>query len=271
MALILVCAGFPGSLAASAQTEVLTSAARRQASGPRLRIPVAGVKPTDLVDTYSEARSEGRVHNALDIPAPRGTPVVAATGGTILKRFLSERGGTTLYLLASDRRTILYHAHLERYADGITEGKPVRAGDVIAYVGDSGNVAPNNTHLHFEVTLSSDPKRFWVGLPQNPYPLLRYGRPVSYTPLRTGKPGNPVQAARRKTVRPAKMAKPAVKPLPGKKPEKPVTKLGAWKKSPVKRVRKSSRSVTLPRASPAAHRPSSPRSGRRQPPSPAAS
>jgi murein DD-endopeptidase MepM/ murein hydrolase activator NlpD len=138
-----------------------------------LLIPVAGVRPEQLRDTFSEARSEGRVHDAIDIPAPRGTPVLAAADGRIVKLFQSERGGMTIYQLDPDNKTIYYYAHLERYADGLSEGHTARRGEVIAYVGDTGNAGAGNYHLHFSILIVSDPKRYWDGTNINPYPLLR--------------------------------------------------------------------------------------------------
>ena len=137
-----------------------------------LIIPVAGVRPEQLIDTFDEARSEGRVHDAIDIMAPAGTPVLAAIDGKILKLFQSDRGGTTIYQLSRDEKTVYYYAHLERYADGLTEGNSVRQGDVIAYVGDTGNAGAGNYHLHFSISSVVDPKRYWEGSNINPYPLL---------------------------------------------------------------------------------------------------
>ena len=138
-----------------------------------LIIPVAGVRPDQLRDTFSESRSEGRVHDAIDIAAPLGTPVLAAADGTIIKLFHSERGGTTVYQMSSDQKFIYYYAHLDRYAEGLTEGRVAKQGETIAYVGDSGNAGAGNYHLHFSVALVSDPKRYWQGMNINPYPLLR--------------------------------------------------------------------------------------------------
>jgi len=137
-----------------------------------LIIPVAGVKPEQLIDTFDDARSEGRVHDAIDIMAPAGTPVLAAADGRILKLFQSERGGTTIYQLGPNQE-VFYYAHLAGYAPGLAEGNNVRQGDVIAYVGDSGNAGPGNYHLHFSIAVVSDPKRYWEGTNINPYPLLR--------------------------------------------------------------------------------------------------
>jgi len=140
---------------------------------PKLLIPVQGVEAASLVDTYEDARGEGRRHDAIDIMAPRGTPVLAASDGVVMKLFQSDLGGTTLYQLAPDRRTIFYYAHLDGYAAGIAEGQALRRGEVIGYVGDTGVPEPGNYHLHFEVSTTLDPTQYWGGVPQNPYPLLR--------------------------------------------------------------------------------------------------
>jgi len=139
----------------------------------KLIIPVVGVRPDQLLDTFADARSEGRVHDAIDIPAPAGTPVVAVADGELIKLFQSERGGTTIYQLSPDRKLVFYYAHLQRYADGIAPGKFVKQGEVIGYVGDTGNAGAGNFHLHFSISVLADPKRYWEGTNINPYPLLR--------------------------------------------------------------------------------------------------
>ncbi len=141
--------------------------------GPGLLVPVQGVAAASLVDTYEQARGQRRRHDGIDIMAPRGTPVLAASGGVVMKLFTSERGGTALYQLAPDRRTIYYYAHLDRYAPGMAEGRVLRRGEVLGYVGDTGDAGPGNYHLHFEVSTTEDPSKYWGGVPQNPYPLLR--------------------------------------------------------------------------------------------------
>jgi murein DD-endopeptidase MepM/ murein hydrolase activator NlpD len=138
-----------------------------------LIIPVAGVRPDQLQDTFSDARSDGRVHDAIDIAAPRGTPVLAAADGTIVKLFQSEKGGTTIYQLSTDKKYFYYYAHLERYVEGLTEGHIAKRGETLAYVGDTGNAGTGNYHLHFSIALTSDPKRYWEGTNINPYPLLK--------------------------------------------------------------------------------------------------
>jgi len=138
-----------------------------------LIVPVAGVRPEQLIDTFTDARSEGRSHDALDIPAAAETPVLAAADGKILKLSQSDRGGTTVYQLSSNQELVFYYAHLSRYADGLIEGNTVRQGEVIAYVGDTGNAGAGNYHLHFSIAVVSDPKRYWEGTNINPYTLLQ--------------------------------------------------------------------------------------------------
>ena len=137
-----------------------------------LIVPVAGVRPDQLIDTFSDTRSEGRTHNAIDIMAPAETPVLAAADGQIQKLWQSDLGGITIYQVDADQKMIFYYAHLARYADGLTEGKQVRQGETIAYVGDTGNAGTGNYHLHFSIAIVSDPKRYWEGTSINPYPLL---------------------------------------------------------------------------------------------------
>jgi len=159
---------------APGQAQGLLSDPASALASMRLLIPVEGVRPEQLQDTFKEARSEGRVHDSIDIIAPRGTPVLASTDGRVVKLFNSVKGGITLYqLAAADEHYVLYYAHLERYADGLTEGHVARRGETVGYVGDTGNATPGNTHLHFQIYRVADPKRFWTGENINPYPLLR--------------------------------------------------------------------------------------------------
>jgi murein DD-endopeptidase MepM/ murein hydrolase activator NlpD len=144
-------------------------------SVPALIIPVVGVKPDQLTDNFSDSRSEDRFHDAIDIPAPAGTPVIAAADGEIARFWESERGGITIYQITADRKFVLYYAHLQRRADGLTVGMTVKKGATIGYVGDTGNAGAGNYHLHFSIAQITDPKRFWEGTYLNPYPLLRSG------------------------------------------------------------------------------------------------
>ncbi len=137
-----------------------------------LVIPVAGVSREALRDTYDEARSGGRPHDAIDILAPRGTPVLAAVDGTIRKLFTSKPGGLTIYEFDESGTFVYYYAHLDRYAS-IREGDRVHCGDVIGYVGTTGNAAANTPHLHFAVEKLPATKEWWKGVAVNPYPLLR--------------------------------------------------------------------------------------------------
>ncbi len=138
-------------------------------------IPVIGIKHEDLRDTFDNARSEGRVHDAIDIMADAGTPVVATVDGKIIKFFDSVRGGITVYQLGSDERTVYYYAHLQRRADDLREDAFVKQGTLIGYVGDTGNSGAGNNHLHFAIWKITDPKHFYDGTNINPYPLLKQG------------------------------------------------------------------------------------------------
>jgi murein DD-endopeptidase MepM/ murein hydrolase activator NlpD len=140
----------------------------------KLIIPVAGVKPEELVDTFDAARTGGRVHDAIDIIVLKNTPVLATADGTILRLALNERGGVTIHQLAEDNVTVFYYAHLDHYADGLTEGQKVKAGDTIGFAGDTGNAKPGNFHLHFAIWRVKDLARYWEGDNINPFPLLRH-------------------------------------------------------------------------------------------------
>lgn len=139
-----------------------------------LIVPVRGVEPSQLRDTYDELRGgDTRTHEALDIPAPRGTPVLSATGGRVLKLFDSKAGGKMVYAADSGEHFILMYAHLDSYANGLAEGQPLKTGQVLGAVGTTGNAPPNLPHLHFAIARSNDVKVWWKGMPVNPYPLLK--------------------------------------------------------------------------------------------------
>lgn len=142
-----------------------------------LIVPVHGVAPHKLVDNYTQARG-GRTHEAIDIMAPRGTPVYAVDDGTLVRLFTSKPGGLTVYQFDPDRNLAYYYAHLDRYAEGVKEGMRLRRGDLIGYVGVSGNSNPNAPHLHFAVFRLGPEKRWWQGEPVNPYPSLRNAQPA---------------------------------------------------------------------------------------------
>ena len=147
---------------------------RIEAGPGRLVIPVEGVRAAQLSDTFNQARDAGlRVHDAIDILAPRGTPVLAAAAGRIEKLFTSKAGGITIYQRSPDGALILYYAHLDAYAAGLAEGQSVRAGQRIASVGSTGNADPAAPHLHFAVLRTrAEAKWYDPAVPLNPYPLL---------------------------------------------------------------------------------------------------
>ncbi len=135
-----------------------------------IAIPVQGVDVSHLRDNFSEIRGN-RVHEAIDILAPRGTPVLAADDGVIQKLFTSAQGGLTVYEFDRDGAYCYYYAHLDRYADGLKEGMAVKKGDVIGYVGASGNAPPGTPHLHFTIFMLGPEKQWWKGTAVNPFPL----------------------------------------------------------------------------------------------------
>lgn len=142
-----------------------------------LAIPVVGVKPAQLTDTFNDARERGaRVHDAIDIMAPRGTPVIATAPGIVEKIWQSEKGGLTVYVRSAEKRTIYYYAHLDSYADSLTEGKTIKAGDPIGTVGSTGNASPDGPHLHFAVLTAAPGDSWSAGTAINPYPLLTGSR-----------------------------------------------------------------------------------------------
>ncbi|HEY0139385.1 MAG TPA: M23 family metallopeptidase [Thermoanaerobaculia bacterium] len=175
----------PGGRALRASSVPLPAAAE---SGPERRrmpelrpaggilIPVQGISADQLRDSFSEVRGGGsRIHRAMDILAPQGTPVFAAVDGTVKKLFNSRAGGITLYQYDVAEETIYYYAHLDRYANGMAEGLFVKQGAVIGYVGVTGN-AGTTPHLHFSIERLPPTKEWWKGEPVNPYPILRAAR-----------------------------------------------------------------------------------------------
>jgi len=137
-----------------------------------LLVPVRGVSANELSDTYTQARANGRSHDAIDIMAPTGTPVLAVADGIIAKLFLSKPGGLTIYQFDRGEQYAYYYAHLNAYAPMLVEGQTVQRGDVIGFVGYSGNANPAAPHLHFAIFILGPEKRWWQGVPINPYPAL---------------------------------------------------------------------------------------------------
>ncbi|WP_295556130.1 M23 family metallopeptidase [uncultured Stenotrophomonas sp.] len=160
----------PTAEAATPRASLLASV---DAAPDGLLLPVQGVLPSQLRDTFTDARSEGRVHDAIDIMADAGTPVLAVADGTVEKLFDSKRGGLTIYQFEPSGRWCYYYAHLQRYADGLAERQVVRRGEVIGYVGSTGNASADAPHLHFEVHVLGPEKQWWKGESINPYPLLK--------------------------------------------------------------------------------------------------
>jgi murein DD-endopeptidase MepM/ murein hydrolase activator NlpD len=139
-----------------------------------LAVPVAGIKPAQLSDTFTQARAGGaRLHDAIDIMAPEGTPVVAAADGTVEKLFNSQGGGgITVYVRSPDQRWTYYYAHLQGYAPGLAEGQRVKRGQLLGRVGHTGNANPAGPHLHFAINRMQPGEKWYHGSAVNPYPLL---------------------------------------------------------------------------------------------------
>ena len=138
-----------------------------------LMVPVAGVPASALVRSFADKRSGNRVHEAIDILAPRRTPVLAAEDGTIVKFFFSKAGGNTIYQFDPSSAYAYYYAHLDGYVAGVKEGDHVKKGQVIGYVGTTGNAPPNTPHLHFAIFKLTEKKQWWRGTPLDPFDVWR--------------------------------------------------------------------------------------------------
>lgn len=139
----------------------------------KMMVPVHGVRPGQLRDTFSAPRSGGRAHLALDVMARRGTPVLAADDGVVRRISSNNLGGRTIYIVDQHQRYVHYYAHLDRYASGLREGQRVRRGDLLGTVGTSGNAPANAPHLHYQLMRYKDARMWWTGEPVNPIPYLR--------------------------------------------------------------------------------------------------
>jgi murein DD-endopeptidase MepM/ murein hydrolase activator NlpD len=135
-------------------------------------IPVAGASVGQLRDTFDEGRDGVRVHRALDIMAPRGTPVLSADSGRILRVSTNSLGGNTIYATDPLGRVVYYYAHLDAYQPGLTQGALVARGDTLGFVGTTGNAPKDTPHLHFQVMRMPSDGKYWDGEPINPYPLI---------------------------------------------------------------------------------------------------
>lgn len=141
-----------------------------------LTMPVEGVLPWEIRDTFGDPRT-GHAHEALDIMASLGTPVLSVTDGRLTKLHMSKAGGIMVYAADAGDRYVLMYGHLDRYADGLVEGMPLRRGQVIGYVGSTGNVGAAGPHLHFAVARGKPSAQWWKGDAVNPYPLLYRPKP----------------------------------------------------------------------------------------------
>jgi murein DD-endopeptidase MepM/ murein hydrolase activator NlpD len=162
-----------GPVATTGTAEAMPSpAASEEIEDRDLDIPVTGIEDEELYDSFSDARG-ARKHQAIDIMAERGTPVVAAEDGTVEKLFTSKAGGITIYQFDPSETYCYYYAHLDAYADGLREGMAVKRGDVIGYVGSTGNASKDAPHLHFAIFRLTTERQWWKGEPVNPYPILK--------------------------------------------------------------------------------------------------
>ena len=157
----------------SAPTPVMGANAVDELRNRGLTLPVEGLKTNQLRDTFNEMRGASRRHEALDVLAPRNTPVLAVEDGKIARLFLSDAGGITIYQFDPTETYVYYYAHLERYADGLKEGAHVKRGEVIGYVGTSGNAPRDTPHLHFAIFQMTAEKNWWQGTAIDPYSVLK--------------------------------------------------------------------------------------------------
>lgn len=154
-------------------TPIIAADPLAELRGRQLELPLRGVVRLELRDSFYETRGSSRNHEALDILAPRNTPILAVEDGTIARLFESKAGGTTVYQFDPTARYVYYYAHLERYADGLQEGTRVRRGQVLGYVGTTGNAPTDTPHLHFAIFRLTEHKQWWQGRPMDPYEVLK--------------------------------------------------------------------------------------------------
>jgi murein DD-endopeptidase MepM/ murein hydrolase activator NlpD len=166
-------ASSPVPLATAAVLDRSTEADIEYLRSRRLALPVAGIRPEQLTDSFDETRDGSRRHHAIDILAPRGTPVLAADDGRVLRVSWNNAGGNTLYATDPDSRLVYYYAHLDHYHESIGPGRPLLKGDTIGFVGTTGNAPKDIPHLHFQVMRMPHDGKYWNGEPINPYSMLR--------------------------------------------------------------------------------------------------
>jgi murein DD-endopeptidase MepM/ murein hydrolase activator NlpD len=139
-----------------------------------LLFPVANRDSARLADSFEDDRDGGaRKHRAIDIMAPKGTPVLAVADGRVLRLANTSKGGISLYSADLEEQFVYYYAHLDRYHPAAYAGRPVLRGDTLGYVGTTGNAAGTAPHLHFQLMRMPADRKYWNGEPINPYPLLR--------------------------------------------------------------------------------------------------
>jgi len=155
---------------------VAAAPARTRGEVSDLLFPVPAVTPAAMANSFNEARGE-RLHHAVDILAPRHSDVVAVANGTVARLQSSPAGGIGVYQWSADRRFVYYYAHLQGYAPGLTEGRTVARGQVLGYVGTTGNAPPNTPHLHFAITRVQKANQWWGGTPIDPFPIWRPPHP----------------------------------------------------------------------------------------------
>ena len=155
-----------------ARTAVSTGEAVDYLLARSLAIPVAGITVGQLHDSFDEGRDGSRVHRALDIMAARGTPVLSADSGRILRMSSNTLGGNIIYASDPLGRVVYYYAHLDAYQPGLENGMPIARGDTLGFVGTTGNAPKDTPHLHFQVMRMPPDGQYWDGDPINPYPLL---------------------------------------------------------------------------------------------------
>jgi murein DD-endopeptidase MepM/ murein hydrolase activator NlpD len=163
----------PSSVASVPAPPVVSADPIEELRRRQLTLPVQGISRDDIRDNFDEMRSGNRRHEAIDVLAPRNTPVLAVEGGTIAKLFLSDAGGITIYQFDPSVNYVYYYAHLEGYAPGLKEKDPIGRGQVIGYVGTTGNAPRETPHLHFAIFKMTDDKQWWRGTAIDPYQVLR--------------------------------------------------------------------------------------------------
>jgi len=151
---------------------VVASASDEYLRTRQIALPVAGADMSKVDDSFSEPRDGGRVHRAIDILAPRGTPILSADDGKVLRMTTSSLGGISMYTVDPEGRLVYYYAHMDRYNDAMSPGRAIAKGDTLGYVGTTGNAPKDTPHLHFQVMRWPADGKYWNGDPIDPYEAL---------------------------------------------------------------------------------------------------